>query len=514
WKALLPRPGRDFKGNLLRDYQLEGVRWMLSCWYRRRSCILADEMGLGKTVQVTALLEHIFSVDGIRGPFLVVVPLSTIEHWRREIEAWTDMELCVYHDIGGGREMRDVIREYEWHYRDRAGNIISQNVLKFHVLLTTYDDMIRDVDELSAVAWRCVVVDEAHRLRNLNSRLLECLRAVMLRGAGVHGFQHRVLMTGTPLQNNMEELWSLMNFIEPDKFGDRARFLERYGAMETEEQVRSLQRRIAPHMLRRVKEDVASDIPPKEETVVDVELTLLQKQYYRAIFEKNHAILYKVSSGASGGAGIPSLMNIQMELRKCCNHPYLVRGVEDHEVGQMLQLLQQAKGPAGEAELARERLTKGLVQSSGKMVLLDKLLTKLRREGHKVLLFSQFIGMLDIIGEYASLSGIPHERLDGRITGNERQRAIDRFNRDPASFLFLLSTRAGGVGINLTAADVCIIFDSDWNPQNDVQAMARCHRIGQTKQVAIYRLITRGSFESEMFARASRKLGLEQAVLG
>jgi superfamily II DNA or RNA helicase len=510
WRSRLPSKSKDFKGNVLRDYQVEGVRWMLSCWYRQRSCILADEMGLGKTVQVTCVLEHLFSVEDFKGPFLVVVPLSTIEHWRREIEGWTDMEICMYHDAGGGREMRDVIREYEWYYAGR-----SRRVIKFHVLITTYDDLIRDFEELSEISWRSVVVDEAHRLRNRDSKLLECLKSILLRGLTMHPFQHRILMTGTPLQNNIDELWSLMNFVEPDKFADRQRFLDRFGDMATEEQVRALQQRISPHMLRRVKEDVASDIPPKEETLVDVELTMLQKQYYRAIFEKNHAILYKVG-GASGRSNMPSLMNIQMELRKCCNHPFLVRGVEDHEVEQMLEAVMAEAGAdaVDEKQLAKARLEKGLVQSSGKMILLDKLLPKLKREGHKVLIFSQFIMMLDMLAEYCSLRGYARERLDGRVTGNERQKAIDRFNTSADSFIFLLSTRAGGVGINLTAADTCIIFDSDWNPQNDVQAMARCHRIGQTKEVKVYRLISRRSFESEMFARASRKLGLEQAVLG
>ncbi len=510
WRSRLPVKGADYNGNKLRDYQVEGVRWMLACWYRRRGCILADEMGLGKTVQVTAVLEHVHRVENLRGPFLIVVPLSTIEHWRREIETWTDLNLCVYHDISGGAHLRDVIREYEWYYRCR-----SRRVLKFQVLITTYDDLIRDTEELSEIPWQSVIVDEAHRLRNRNSKLLECLMTVMQRGMTSFDFQHRILMTGTPLQNNVEELWSLMNFVEPVAFSSCENFMDRYKDMETENQVRSLQKKIAPHMLRRVKEDVAHDIPPKEETMVDVELTMLQKRYYRAIFEKNHAILFQVGGGTVRTA-MPSLMNIQMELRKCCNHPFLVRGVEDHEVDTMVEDMMKdaGKGMLSEKEVARARLERGLVQSSGKMILLDKLLPKLKSEGHKVLIFSQFIMMLDMLAEYCRLRGYLHETLDGRVLGNERQKAIDRFNMDKDSFVFLLSTRAGGVGINLTAADTCIIFDSDWNPQNDIQAMARCHRIGQTKDVKVYRLVSRRSFESEMFVRASKKLGLEQAILG
>lgn len=316
WKTKLYKVGREYRsGRTLRDYQVDGLNWLLKCWYNKRSSILADEMGLGKTVQVVAFLEHLFREEGIKGPFLVCVPLSTIEHWRREAEGWTMMTVCIYHDIGGGRDMRDVIREFEWYYKGR-----SRRLLKFHILITTYDDLIRDYEELAEVPWRVVVVDEAQRLRNANSKLIDCMRAVCAKGMALYGYQHRILMTGTPLQNNTSELWSLLNFIEPAKFADQEKFAERFGLIQTQEQVEALQRRIAPHILRRVKEDVAKDIPPKEETIIDVELTTMQKQYYRAIFEHNHGFL----SQGFKGSNMPKLMNIQMELRKCCNHPFLV----------------------------------------------------------------------------------------------------------------------------------------------------------------------------------------------
>ena len=200
WKLKLPDPdkSRDYRnGGTLRDYQIEGLTWLLRCWYTKRSSILADEMGLGKTVQVVTFLDHLFEVEQIRGPFLIAVPLSTIEHWRREFEGWSNMTVCLYHDTGGGRDMRDVIREYEWHYKGR-----SRRLLKFHVLITTYDDLIRDYEELAEVPWRAVIVDEAHRLKNTGSKLLDCMRAVVAKGMTAYGYQHRVLMTGTPLQNN------------------------------------------------------------------------------------------------------------------------------------------------------------------------------------------------------------------------------------------------------------------------------------------------------------------------
>jgi len=500
-----PHPYKN--GNRLRDYQVEGVNWLASTYYRKHGCILADEMGLGKTVQIVCYLEHLFRVEKIHRPFLVVVPLSTVEHWRREFEGWTDMVCCVYHDRQ--RVWRDVLREYEWYYEDRPHNA---DYLKFDVLVTTYDTLIGDFDVISTIPWRVTVVDEAHRLRNQKGKLLECMKEISAKGTLQYGFQSRVLMSGTPLQNDLIELWTLLNFIEPFKFPDLDQFMMLFGNMANREQVEALQQSISPYMLRRVKEDVAKDIPNKEETVIDVELTSIQKQYYRAIFEHNHAFL---NMGATR-TNAPKLMNIQMELRKVCNHPCLLEGVEHREQDRLFKEFVESgdfegKTPEQQQRMVNESL---FVQTSGKMVLMDKLLPKLRQEGHKVLIFSQMVRMLDLISDYCEFRSFPYERLDGRVRGTDRQKSIDRFERDPNSFLFLLSTRAGGVGINLTAADICIIFDSDWNPQNDVQAQARCHRIGQTKDVRIYRLITSRSFEQEMFDRASKKLGLEQAVLG
>lgn len=252
------------------------------------------------------------------------------------------------------------------------------------------------------------------------------------------------------------ELWTLLNFIEPGLFQSLEDFEESFGNMANREQVEALQRKISPFMLRRVKEDVAKDIPAKEETVIDVELTSIQKQYYRAIFEHNHAFL----SMGSAKAVTPKLMNIQMELRKCCNHPFLLDGIESREMEKRREELQKTgeldgKSPEEQHNILNEY---GYVLSSGKMVLLDKLLPKLRQEGHKVLIFSQFVKMLDLISDYCDFRNFNYERLDGRVRGNERQKAIDRFETQSDSFVFLLSTRAGGVGINLTAADICVSF--------------------------------------------------------
>ena len=480
----------DYKGRELRDYQLEGLNWLVFNWYNRRNCILADEMGLGKTIQTLSFLEHLRTREHIRGPFLVLAPLSTLENWRRELESWTDMNVVVYHqgDRGtlSGSEVRAMIRDYEFYYKNPQ--LAKAGVYKFNVLVTSYTLLNMDWDFLKDIVWKAVVVDEAHAAKNRDSLLKLALENMK--------YHSLLLLTGTPLQNDMEELWSLLNLIDKEKFSDAASFLANYGELTRSEQVAKLQEDLRPYMLRRVKEDVEKSIPPKEETIVSVELTTMQKKYYRAVFERNRAFL----TAGMKRSQVAQLSNVELELRKCCNHPFLLRGVKQREVS----LLEGA--PRGSAHDLN-------IESSGKTILLDKLLPKLRAENHRVLIFSQFTSMLNLLEDLLSHRGYSYERIDGSVQGNERQAAIDRFNRPGSDvFAFLLTTRAGGQGINLTSADTVIIYDSDWNPQNDLQATARCHRIGQTTSVRVYRLVTKKTYEAEMFRRASRKLGLSQAV--
>ena len=398
------KPHHYKNGNRLRDYQIDGVNWLASCWYKANGCILADEMGLGKTVQIVCYIEHLNRVEKIQRPFLVVVPLSTVEHWRREFEGWTQLKTCIYHDRQ--RVWRDVMREYEWYYADRPH---TPDFLKFDVLVTTYDTLIGDFDVIGQIPWRVTVVDEAHRLRNQKGKLLECMKELSAKGTLQHGYQSRVLMTGTPLQNNIQELWTLLNFIEPYKFPSLEEFDEHYGNMRNKDQVERLQNKISPFMLRRVKEDVAKDIPAKEETLIDVELTSIQKQFYRAIFEHNHSFL---NMGNTRNVA-PKLMNIQMELRKCCNHPFLLDGVEHRETEkQQKEMLESGEFDGKSPEEIQTMLNvKGYIDTSGKMVLLDKLLPKLRQEGHKVLIFSQMVKMLDLLAEYCDFRDFRYERL-------------------------------------------------------------------------------------------------------
>ncbi|KAJ9062473.1 hypothetical protein DSO57_1010496 [Entomophthora muscae] len=477
----------QFKGgHQLRDYQLEGLNWFTYCWHKRQSCIMADEMGLGKTIQSVSFLYHIHRTFQIRGPFLIVAPLSTLPHWEREVKTWTTLNAIVYH---GSSISRNLIVDTEFYFKDEDGKRLTEH-FKFDVLITTYEMIQSGSMHLKPLPWRVAVFDEAHRLKNRNSKILETLKSYQL--------EHRVLLTGTPLQNSVGELYSLLNFLQPDKFNDEKKFLEEFGNLKSEAEVSELQEILKPLMLRRFKEDVEKSLPDKEETVIEVELTSVQKTWYRAILEKNFTWLQRGQKGSGG----PSLNNIMMELRKCCNHPFLIQGAEDS--------ITQGIDDDMENDPA---YLQSLVQASGKMVLLDKLLPKLREGGHKVLIFSQMTRMLDILGTYLQLRGYDSERIDGNVKSHDRQIAIDRFSSSPDSFVFLLCTRAGGVGINLTAADTVVIFDSDWNPQNDLQAMARVHRIGQTKMVKIYRLLCAKTYEREMFDRANLKLGLDKAVM-
>ncbi|ORY08127.1 hypothetical protein K493DRAFT_250596 [Basidiobolus meristosporus CBS 931.73] len=464
-------------GGELRDYQLHSLNWMAYLWSRNENGILADEMGLGKTVQTIAILSYLFHTMKIYGPFLVVVPLSTIGSWQREFAKWApDMNLICY--IGDNKS-RGIIRDYEFYVNSNAPT----KKLKMNVCLTTFELVLKDRAELGAIKWQYLAVDEAHRLKNNDSQLHETLK-------DFHTV-NRLLVTGTPLQNSVKELYALVHFLMPDKFDLNGDFEINVGEENQEEKIRELHERLRPYMLRRLKKDVEKSLPSKTERILRVELAPLQIHYYKNILSKNFNVLNKGVSGP----GQLSLLNIAVELKKASNHPYLFPTAEVYNSNKDEQL-------------------KGIIMNSGKMVLLDKLLTRLRKDGHRVLIFSQMVRLLDIMSDYLSLRGYPYQRLDGSVGSEARKKSIEHFNA-PGSpdFVFILSTRAGGLGINLETADTVIIFDSDWNPQNDLQAMARAHRIGQKNHVNVYRFVSKDTIEEDIIERAKRKMVLEYCII-
>uniref|UniRef100_A0A665V5I3 Uncharacterized protein n=1 Tax=Echeneis naucrates TaxID=173247 RepID=A0A665V5I3_ECHNA len=467
------QPAYIGEGLELRDYQLDSLNWMAHSWCKGNSCILADEMGLGKTIQTICFLNYLFNEHQLYGPFLLVVPLSTLTSWQREIQLWaSQMNVVVYL---GDISSRNVIRTQEWMH-------VHSKRLKFNILLTTYEILLKDKSFLGSVNWAFIGVDEAHRLKNDDSLLYKTMIDFKS--------NHRLLITGTPLQNSLKELWSLLRFIMPDKFHSWELFEEEHGKGR-DSGYTSLHKELEPFLLRRVKKDVEKSLPAKVEQILRVEMSAIQKQYYKWILTRNYKALSKGTKGSTSG-----FLNIMMELKKCCNHCYLIKPPEDNELFNKAEALQQ------------------LIRSSGKLVLLDKLLVRLKERGHRVLIFSQMVRMLDILAEYLRSRQFLFQRLDGSIKGEMRKQALDHFNAEGSEdFCFLLSTRAGGLGINLASADTVVIFDSDWNPQNDLQAQARAHRIGQKRQVNIYRLVTKGSVEEDIIERAKKKMVLDHLVI-
>lgn len=548
-------------GGILREYQLAGVEWLVSLWENGLNGILADEMGLGKTLQTIGFIAHL-KAKNVAGPYLIVTPLSTLANWVNEFKRFAPtINVLLYH---GSKEERQ-------HMINRKMMKKKETTMEFPVIVTSYEIVMNDRKFLQKYNWKYIVVDEGHRLKNMNCRLIKELKT--------YSSANRLLLTGTPLQNNLSELWSLLNFLLPDIFDDLDMFQSwfdfsdinnktgRDRIMREEEEdniVSSLHTILRPFLLRRLKTDVEHSLPKKKEYLLYAPLTQPQKNLYDAIIKRDlrdylikrkitkpedhlnqenqpappqpeetdedtrkskKAIDYKEKSDRQFFKEIEKgpveeqidhtavakkvkmaeavkqvnglhLQNLVMQLRKVCNHPFLFDWPVDPTTGAPV-------------------LNNDLAAQSGKVLLLDRLLTALFERGHKVLVFSQMTKMLNILEDWAvGLKGWPVCRLDGGVTQEDRRQQIEEFS-DPKckTQLFLLSTRAGGLGINLTAADTVIIFDSDWNPQMDLQAQDRVHRIGQTKPVLIYRLVAAKTVEAKILERATAKRRLEKLVI-
>ncbi|XP_010546922.1 PREDICTED: ISWI chromatin-remodeling complex ATPase CHR11 isoform X4 [Tarenaya hassleriana] len=451
----------------MRDYQLAGLNWLIRLYENGINGILADEMGLGKTLQTISLLGYLHEYRGITGPHMVVAPKSTLGNWMNEI-----------------RRFCPVLRAVKFLGNPEERNYIRKELLvagKFDVCVTSFEMAIKEKSALLRFSWRYIIIDEAHRIKNENSLLSKTMR--------LYNTNYRLLITGTPLQNNLHELWALLNFLLPEIFSSAETFDEWFqisGENDQQEVVQQLHKVLRPFLLRRLKSDVEKGLPPKKETILKVGMSQMQKQYYKALLQKDLEVI-------NAGGERKRLLNIAMQLRKCCNHPYLFQGAEP--------------GPP---------YTTGdhLITNAGKMVLLDKLLPKLKERDSRVLIFSQMTRLLDILEDYLVYRGYRYCRIDGNTGGDERDASIEAFNVPGSEkFVFLLSTRAGGLGINLATADVVILYDSDWNPQVDLQAQDRAHRIGQKKEVQVFRFCTEYTIEEKVIERAYKKLALDALVI-
>lgn len=426
-------------------------------------------MGLGKTIQIISYLYTLYIKYNIY-PFIIVVPNSTATNWIREFNKWAP-ELTVVPYFGGsvGRKLA-----LENEIFDRRMN------LKCHVVVTTYESSI-EATKLQNIFWPVMVVDESQRLKNDESLLFRTLKK--------YNTDQITLLTGTPLQNNLKELFNIMNFIQPRGFhGSEA---ANYTDM-TSTKIADLHTRLRPHFLRRTKEEVLKTLPPKYELIVPVSMTPIQKEVYKQCLSRE---IYETLSLATGSKVQKGLSSIFMNMRKLLNHPYLLDGVET-------------------AQPTPEETQSAMINACGKLILFHQMLPKLKAKGHRVLLFSTMTRTLDVLEDYMTYQNIKYCRLDGGCSERNRVRSIDAFNAPNSQIdVFLLSTRAGGVGINLASADTIIIWDSDFNPYADLQAISRAHRIGQNNMVLILRLMTRLTVEEKVLQIGKRKMALEHLVV-
>ncbi|GAB7359043.1 hypothetical protein MBLNU230_g5115t1 [Neophaeotheca triangularis] len=576
-------------GGLMRTYQLEGLEWLTSLYENGLNGILADEMGLGKTIQTISFIAFLRE-KGINGPFLIAAPLSTTSNWVAEFKKWTpDIPVVLYH---GSKEEREDIRRKQ--LRSPGGK-------EFPVICTSYEICMNDRKHLQHFGWKFIIIDEGHRIKNLNCRLIRELQS--------YQSANRLLITGTPLQNNLSELWSLLHFLMPSIFDKLESFeawfdfsaLKEKGGHEqilSEERkkslVTSLHAILKPFLLRRVKTDVETGLPKKREYVLYAPLTQTQRELYQEILQgTGRAYLENKVVETLSGAATPTSTRSSSRKRKAADDastpnksaktsrastPATTDSVgprsrrakksqtyeelsdtqyfkqldeapsspvseepasdEDEDTSERAKTLAIAKREVANKKFqnpvmqlrqccnsphnffypfdldSNTPVDESLVTESGKMLLLDRLLPELLTKGHKVLIFSQFKSQLDLLETYCEYRDWPCSRIDGSIPQSERQEQILAFNQpDSANNIFLLSTRAGGQGINLAAADTVLLFDSDWNPQQDLQAQDRAHRIGQTRPVIVYRFATKGTVEQMLLEKADSKRRLEKLVI-
>ncbi|KAI9077365.1 hypothetical protein K1719_040678 [Acacia pycnantha] len=523
---------------ILKPYQLVGVNFLLLL-YRKGigGAILADEMGLGKTIQAITYLTLLKHRHNDPGPHLIVCPASVLENWERELQRWCpSFSVLQYHGSGRATYFKELS------YLSKAGL-----PPPFNVLLVCYSLFERhsaqqkdDRKILKRWKWSCVLMDEAHALKDKSSYRWKNLMSV------ARNANQRLMLTGTPLQNDLHELWSLLEFMMPDIFATEDVDLKKLLNTEDRDLVGRMKSILGPFILRRLKSDVMQQLVPKIQRVEYVVMEVQQENAYKEAIEEYRAISQtRMASGPNSNNILQVLPRRQInnyfvQFRKIANHPLLIRRIySDEDVIRFARKLHPVGAFGFECTLDRvieelktyndfsiHRLLlhyavndrKGVlpdrsVMSSAKCRALKKLLPSLEKGGHRVLIFSQWTSMLDILEWTLDVIGLTYRRLDGSTQVTERQTIVDTFNNDTSIFACLLSTRAGGQGLNLTGADTVVIHDMDFNPQIDRQAEDRCHRIGQTRPVTIYRLVTKGTVDENVYEIAKRKLVLDAAVL-
>ncbi|KAI8812605.1 SNF2 family N-terminal domain-containing protein [Cladochytrium replicatum] len=454
-------------GGTMRDYQLQGLTWLISLYDNGLNGILADEMGLGKTLQSISFLGYLKFFRNITGPHLVIVPKSTLQNWMNEFMKWVpDLKAFIFHGT-----------------KDERAELAERILLPmdFEVCITSFEMCQRETSHFKKINWQYLVMDEAHRIKNENSNLAQIVRMLNSR--------NRLLLTGTPLQNNLHELWALLNFLLPDVFSSAEDFDSWFksSGQDQDTVVQQLQKVLRPFLLRRIKADVEKSLLPKKRINLYVGMSKMQREWYRTMLEKDIAAVNGLVGGSKQNK--TRLQNIVMQLRKCCNHPYLFDGAEP---GPPYTTDQHIVDNAG-------MFIDFLTQTSLNRIIQAKF---------------QMSRMLDILEDYCIWRQYPYCRIDGSTAHQDRIQSIDEFNKPGSEkFIFLLTTRAGGLGINLATADIVVMYDNDWNPQVDLQAEDRAHRIGQTKQVYVFRFITEKSIEEKMIDRATQKLRLDQLVI-
>ncbi|KAJ8293308.1 ATP-dependent helicase fft2 [Rhodotorula toruloides] len=559
----------------LKDYQMLGVNWLNLLYRRGTSCILADEMGLGKTAQVIALLAHL-KATGEPGPHLIIVPSSVLDNWMREFSIFApDLKVATYYGSQAERhELRSELRKMEE---------LDAVVTTYNIATGSPDDqkfLKRKMDFKASLRPSVTVFDEGHQLKNSESKKYKDLMQVRA--------QWRLLLTGTPLQNNLQELVSLLSFILPDQFRDaneslRAIFKVQPGSQTnllSRERILRAKKMMTPFVLRRKKAQVLTELPNKTERIEYCEMTELQRECYSEALQRSRKALIDteddefevvaseddeeavVDAAAAGDnedkpkrtrkkavaapstkmgnkANTSSSAHILTDLRKASNHPMLFRRLYDEKKLKAMardclreeeffdrnkDLIFEDMEVMTDFELHRfcqmyKHLNKYALKENewmqaGKIAKLQEMLPDMKKKGDRVLIFSQFTQVLDILEVVLDTMELKYLKLTGQTAVGERQGLVDAYNNNEDITVFLLSTRAGGLGLNLTAANTVIFYDCDYNPHNDKQAMDRAYRLGQTRDVSVIRLITRGSLDEDMYRLATAKLKLDAEVSG